>query len=146
MQRPIKPEDRGWDRRKTMAIVSELSQRGALIIPSFDNVGAFVYELEFPFNVALVTVSISIAEWQTNSDVVITNMTTFPVADRRKGYGSRIIGIITKWARHNKFNEIRATQVSNSHNQRFWERNGFILLPAPNPIGDLVLELTKPLQ
>lgn len=142
MQRLIRPEDRGWDREKTTAIVGELSRKGAQIAPSLDNIGAFDYVLVFPFNEIQVTVFISIADWQTNSGVVITNMTTLPATDRRKGYGSLAIRAIREWACHNKFNEIRATQVSDTDAQRFWERNGFILLPEPNPIGDLVLKLT----
>lgn len=117
-----------------------LALYGAEVVPnSFHNVGAFDYIVTFiPARDVRVTVCLSIADWQTESDVVITNMTTLPVEECGKGYGSRVIEIIIRWATVNHFNEIEAVQVSNPNAERFWERNGFEKLPEPNPIGNYV--------
>ena len=77
-------------------------------------------------------------DWQTNSDVVITNMTTLPKEKCRHGFGSDAVRIFLEWARENDLHEIRATQVGDSDSQRFWEKNGFVRCAEPNPCGDYV--------
>ncbi len=142
MDKPIRPEERGWDRKKIDETVGELSQDGAHIVSSLRNFGAFDYELTFcPSQGVQVTVFVSIGDWQTDSAITITEMTTLPETVRKKGYGSQAIKRIIEWARRHNFNEIRATQVSSPDARRFWEQNGFTYVTDPNPTGDLVLQL-----
>ena len=75
---------------------------------------------------------------QTDSDVVITNITTLPDLKRSHGFGSIAVQKLICWARENNLHEIRATQVGNRRSGRFWEKNGFIRCSDPNPCGDYV--------
>ncbi|MCE9643542.1 MAG: GNAT family N-acetyltransferase [Candidatus Andersenbacteria bacterium] len=77
-------------------------------------------------------------DWQTDSDVVITNITTLPDLKRGYGFGSIAVQKLICWARENNLHEIRATQVGDRNSQRFWEKNGFIRCSDPNPCGDYV--------
>ena len=139
MNRPIRPQDRGWEEAEVFRFIQELSEKCIKIYCNPKNVGGFEYVLTFcPNDQVRVTVAFCLADWQTDSDVVITNMTTLPEVEQGKGYGSQVIDIIIDWATRNKFNEVRAVQVSNPKAQNFWEKNGFIYLPEPNPTGDCV--------
>lgn len=77
-------------------------------------------------------------DWQTDSDVVITNMTTLPSEKCGEGFGSKALEIFISWARENNLHEIRATQVSSSRSKYFWEKNEFTRCADPNPCGDYV--------
>jgi len=125
-------------------MVEQLLSQGAMLSPRpphDHNVGAFEYTLRFFVGEAIVRVELSLKEWQTTSDVVITNITTVPVSERSKGSGSQAIARLIAWARHHRLNEIRAAQVNNPASERFWVRNGFVRCAAPNPTSDFVLVL-----
>ncbi len=75
---------------------------------------------------------------QTDSDVVIENITTLPDDKKRHGFGSKAIAKILQWATDRGLKEIRATQVAGEINKNFWEKNGFVLQKEPNPCRDFV--------
>ena len=143
MTKPIRPEERGWNRRDAFRAVGELAEKFDTITLGKSNSGAFEYELHiFPIKGVCVTITILLGDWQTNSDVVITNMTTLPESECRKGFGTHVIQALIGWAKKHSFNEIRATQINNIDSQRFWQRNNFVLVVEQNPTGDLVLKLS----
>lgn len=139
------PENFEAEREKADALVAQLERRGAVITPERQNVGAFEYQVQFPFEdeKAVVTIFLSLKERQTDSDVVITNMTTLPDTAKSKGLGSRVLEYVLDWANENGLNEVRATQVSNERSQKFWEKNGFKEIKGPNPTGDFVYKKEK---
>lgn len=125
-----------WD-----AKVSELEADGATIKPDLKDMGVFAYIATIPFESGIVvTIRFCLEDWQTDSDVVITNMTTLPDTKIRKGFGRKGLAHILNWARRHRLTEIRATQVRED-NRGFWEKNGFTLYPEPNPCKDLVLHI-----
>ncbi len=124
----FKPEDRAEKQKEIDAMVSQLESYGAEISgPNPENLGSFSYKAKFPFNENEVVVNIwfELKDWQTDSDVVITNMTTLPDDKKGGGFGSKALGLILEWAEKNNLKEIRATQISNDRSASFWENNGF---------------------
>lgn len=99
------------------------------------------YSAKFPAGETTVTVKIIMLDSQTDSDIVIANITVLPEADTGKGYGGEAIRRILAWAGQRRMNEVRATQVGNPQARKFWEKNGFLLAPEPNPCKDLVHRL-----
>ena len=106
--------------------------------PDINNVGSFDYVIQFLFGEARVTVYFCFCDHQVLSDVVITNMTTLPYEECSKGWGSKVVSYFLEWGRENGFKEIRATQVGNPRSEKFWEKNGFTVVPEPNDCGDWV--------
>ena len=98
---PSRPEDRGWKREDADSAVRRLvATHRACVIPDFMNVCAFEYNLTFRIEMGLiVTVNILLHEWQTDSNIVITNITTLPILERRKGYGSHVLAWLLEWAK-----------------------------------------------
>ncbi len=137
--RRVRPEDRWWHRGTFDRMIAQLKLQGAMIEPDRRNAGAFEYIIEFPFEArVMVTITLMLKEWQTTSDVVITQMTTLPEAERSKGFGGRALAQVVAWATRNKLNEVRATQVGKGGAERFWRRNGFAECPEPNPTRDFI--------
>jgi len=97
----------------------------------------------FEFDGALVTIGFNLKDWQTDSDVVITTITTLPETEYRKGHASRAVQKLLHWARDNGLNEVRATQVGNQASEAFWRSNGFVLCQMPNPCHDFVYLLSN---
>ncbi len=77
-------------------------------------------------------------DWQTDSDVVITNIGTVPSSAQRKGFASQAVQEVIAWAKEKDLHEIRATQVSDPAYEKFWEKNGFVRDAEPNDCGDYV--------
>lgn len=112
------------------------------VAPEQGTMHAYRLSFIFPEDVR-VTVRVLLHD-ETGSDVVITNMTTLPVAGKEdmthKGYGSKTIYSIIEWAKSQNLHEIRATQVGD-HVKDFWIKNDFTLVPEPNPTKDYVKSL-----
>lgn len=144
MAKAIKPEDRGWNREKIDSTIIDFCRRHDATCTSCPgNVGAFEYKLIFMPNTWMkLSTTIAIAEWQSDSDVVITNITLQPPTERRRGYGSSIVRELISWAKENGWNEIRATQVVNPSSKQFWIKNGFVFAPEPNQTSDFILKIT----
>lgn len=77
---------------------------------------------------------------QTDSDVVITNMTTLHENTRSNGFGSKAMQLFLAWAKQHNLHEIRAAQVADPRSQRFWIRNGFTKDTNPNPCTDFLYQ------
>lgn len=110
------------------------------------DVGSLHYIVKFLFKAdcILTTVRITLKDHQTDSDVVITNMTTLPEDRRGQGFGSKAITKILQWAADNHLREVRATQVA-QYNESFWSKNGFTKDEEPNPCNDFVISPTQPI-
>ena len=122
------------------ALVALLQNYGAKTLPKKEPhiLGALPYVAQFLFEGSgMVTIYFCLMDWQTDSDVVITNMTSFP---QISGYGKRAITNLLQWARDNSLKEVRATQVHES-NEGFWLKNGFEKCPPPNPCNDFVFPI-----
>ena len=98
MAREIRPKDRGWDRDKVNLVVAQLARNSGVVVETNQeevDIGSFQYVVGFRFEdvppLAKVTVFLSLAEYQTTSDVTITNMTTLPQTSCRHGFGSQAI-------------------------------------------------------
>lgn len=149
----ISPESRGWDREVVAKRISQLQRPTWKVEPDpggYTNAGAIEYKLVFKpkllagsDSVTKVVINILIGDWQVDSDIVITTMSTIPRKERGNEYGTQAIKALAGWAVRNNFNEIRATQVSNPKAVLFWERLGFNHLPPPNKTADYVLKLPQ---
>lgn len=147
------PEFRGWDREVVARRISQLQQptwKVELDPSGYTNTGAIDYKLVFKPKllagsdpVTKVAINILIGDWQVDSDIVITTMSTIPRKERGNEYGTQAIKALARWAVRNNFNEIRATQVSNPKAVLFWERLGFNCLPPPNKTADYILKLPQ---
>lgn len=104
-------------------------------------VGELPYVAKFRSASAVTTVRFVLKDYQTDSDVVITNITTLPEDQRGIGYGSMAVQVLVKWAVLNRFNEVRATQISGDINEAFWSKNGFVKCQQPNPCNDFVCDV-----
>lgn len=80
--------------------------------------------LTFPFGEAVTTIRIVLHD-SSGADLAITNMTTLPSTEKRKGHGSHAIEILLRWAVENKMTHIRAVQVEQG-NEPFWTKNSFV--------------------
>ncbi len=129
-------------RPATDTLVALLQNYGAVVEPQDPRetgVGVLPYVVSFPFpgESALVTMWIIFKDHQSDSDVVITNMTVQPETERRKGLGFKAVTSLLAWVRANNLKEVRATQVSQD-NEAFWMNNGFVKDEPPNPCNDFV--------
>lgn len=99
--------------------------------------GELPYAVQFNQDNATTTIRIVLRDHNApTSDLVITNMTTLPDAEKGKGYGSQAIEALLRWAKDNGMKEIRATQVSDPQSSNFWQKNGFT--KTGNQFGDHV--------
>ena len=118
-----------------------LENYGATVMPENSReVGSIPFIVTFNFDDdkdVKVTVRIIFKDHQTNSDVVITNMTTLPGNKKGMGFGSRAMEFFLKWAKDNNLKDVRATQVDTS-NENFWSKNGFVKAEGINPCNDFV--------
>lgn len=130
-------------REEKNVLVKLLHRYGAKTCPEDSpEIGALPYIVEFSFeDDVVVTLFIMLMDWQTDSDVVITNMTTLPTDKQNKGFGKKAINCFLQWARNNHLRDVRATQVSKD-NEGFWLKNGFLKCKEPNPCNDFILLLT----
>ncbi len=81
------------------------------------------YILTFSFENAVTTIRIVLKD-SSGADMVITNMTTLPIQETGKGYGSVALSILLEWALNNNLNDIRAVQVQ-GESEGFWVKNKF---------------------
>lgn len=135
-------------RPEVNALVALLQNYGAKTSPENSTiVGVLPYIVKFFFQEynAVTTIRIIFKDHQTDSDMVITNMTTLPSDKQREGLGSKAIRFILKWARDNNLKDVRATQVSKS-DEAFWRKNGFEKADEPNPCNDFVFSLINPIR
>lgn len=124
-------------------LAKRLEPAGAIVEPEVTNVvGELTYIARFPWpeQDAVTTLRFLLKDHQTDSDVVITNLTTLPEQKRGNGLGSQAVQRLLQWAADNYLNEVRATQVG-PENESFWRKNGFEKCPAPNPCNDFVHRL-----
>jgi len=106
-------------------------------------IGALRYVAKFQFDESVTNIYFLLKDYQVSSDVVITNMTTLPETQRRKGCGSKAVQAMRQWAIASNLNEIRATQIRSKENESFWLKNGFEKYPEPNPCNDFVFTVTR---
>ncbi|KKW11593.1 MAG: hypothetical protein UY50_C0010G0018 [Parcubacteria group bacterium GW2011_GWA2_49_9] len=130
------------EREAAFALVRELEQFGARVtIPESGkrNMGALSFQVTFPFQNegAEVNIFLLLKDWQVDSDVVITNMTTLPEDKRGVGLGGKALKFILDWATSHHF-DVCATQVGDPRSEKFWTDNGFALSQGANPTHDLV--------
>ncbi len=143
MKTIIRPEERGWDIREVNKKVIKLMQFGARVMRMTRNIGAFDYHLVFePERDVYVVIFMSIGDWQSEYNLIITDMMVIPIEYRRKGYGTTAISILAHWCSENDFTEIVATQVSDPNSIKFWEKNGFVRLPEPNQTSDYIRQIS----
>lgn len=123
------------------AMVIQLRDYGAQVQRHMEqDVGALNYEVQFADGEAQTTLFISLRDHQTDSDLVITHMTTLPDNEKGKGRGTRAIQKLLEWAKANNMKTVRAVQVSDPRSRTFWERNGFAAV-SKSVTGDYLLEL-----
>ncbi len=126
------------------ALIKQLESYGAVVAAKKTReVGSLPYTVTFRWSRerAITTIGVTLKDHQTESDVVITNMTTLPREKRRLGFGGQAVHRVIAWARECRFNEVRATQVSGA--ESFWRNNGFVQCPQPNPCNDFVYRLSS---
>lgn len=116
-------------------MVAELEQLGATVSKEKNEVGTYV--LSFDFGEAVTTMRIGLRDLESNADLLITAMTTLPENETGKGWGSRAIEILLRWAKANNLTDILAVQVQDAA-EGFWQKNGFEKIPEPNPTNDFV--------
>ncbi len=83
---------------------------------------------------AVIYIRFCLQDWQSDSEVVITNMTARP---KGKGFGSQALQRLLQWAHDNNFQTVEVVQV-NSKSESFWQKNGFEKYPEPNKCNDFV--------
>ena len=127
------------------ALADRLRQYGATVRPKKTNlVGELPYIAQFQLDDAITTITFLLKDHQTESDVVITNMTTLPPEKCRAGYGSQALQKLLRWAADNNLSEVRGTQVGSAESEQFCLKNGFEKCPEPNPCNDFVRKLNRP--
>lgn len=124
-------------------MVARLTDYGAVAVaPDFNEFGRLPsgelpYAVEFHEEGAVTTIRLVLKDHNApTSDLVITNMTTLPDLEKGKGYGSKAITALLRWAKDNGLKEVRATQVSDPQSANFWQKNGFVA--TGNHLGDHV--------
>lgn len=110
-------------------VVVELHAKLKRLCRAIPFVATFTYE-----NGAKTSIFFQLMSDQTDSDVVITHMTTLPESSCRYGFGSKTVQALLAWSKENNLHEIRATQVGDSASQGFWEKNGFVKCLYPDPL------------
>lgn len=124
------------------ALMFHLGEQGASIMPDEEQNAHdaasihYIAQFRYPDQV-VVTVFLMTMDHQTQSPVVIENMTTKPDNKRGQGFGRRTIAAIRTWAAECGVTEIRATQVDPS-NVGFWEKCGFRQAQDENRCNDFV--------
>ena len=134
-------------RPKIELLARDLERYGAIIaLHNTRDVSNIAYIARFhsPDNLAVTTIRLAFMDYQTESDIVITNITTLPDTEYRKGHGSCAVQLVLQWAKHHALNEVRATQIDrgNTAVQLFWKKNGFVRCTEPNPCNDFVCTLS----
>jgi len=117
-------------------VIGFLINYGALVEPDRLITGAYI--VKFPFKGGMTTLRIGLNDYS-GTDLVITNMTTLPESQRRRGFGSKALETILLWARINNFKSVRAVQIQ-KHNEHFWVKNGFARCEEPNPCNDFTYQ------
>ncbi|MCR4276378.1 MAG: hypothetical protein NUV90_03270 [Candidatus Parcubacteria bacterium] len=116
--------------------VALLSKYGATIEPDSHTAGAYI--LTFLLANAKTTIRISLHDYS-GADMVITHMTTLPDTAKNNGYGSSALQSLLTWASENNLADIQAVQVQRP-SERFWTKNGFAKMPAPNVCNDFAYQ------
>ena len=116
-EKPVAPED------PNIGIIRELENLGAKVEKRVNLEGAYV--ATFKFDTAVVTISFTLKDWQTGADLVIETLTTLPASEKGKGWGSRGVENLIRWAMANNLTDIKAVQVQ-ERNAGFWLKNGFV--------------------
>jgi hypothetical protein len=75
------------------------------------------------------------------ADIVITNVTTLPRENCKKGHGSVALKIFLDWAKKSGFKEVCATQVGPVG---FWTKRGFVRYAEPNQCNDFFFAISQP--
>ena len=116
-----------------MEILKELSTHCIITGDQFGQ--RDTYRVTFKFDQAVVTIRVAFRD-SSGADMAITNMTTLPENERRKGYGTRAIQMLLRCARTTgKFRDIRAVQVQRQKKvESFWAKVGFV--PMHNTTND----------
>lgn len=118
-------------------LVAELESLGVDIEKELDGMDAYV--ATFDFESVVTTIRFILNDRQTGADVVITHMTTLPDNEQGKGWGSKAVKTILRWAKANKLSNIQADQVQ-IESESFWTANGFVKSPEPNPTNVFVYQ------
>lgn len=118
-------------------LVAELESLGVHIEKELDGMDAYV--ATFDFESAVTTIRFILNDRQTGADVVITHMTTLPDNEQGKGWGSKAVKTILRWTKANGLTNIQADQVQ-EENESFWNKNGFVKSPEPNPTNVFVYQ------
>lgn len=92
------------------------------------------YALTFKGGDAIVTIRISFDDYS-GAELMITHMTTLPYDKTGRGHGSAAVEKLVAWAQSKGIHDIRATQI-HEENESFWQSNGFVKMPSPNPTND----------
>lgn len=74
---------------------------------------------------ARVTIRVLFDDEQSGADLVITNMTTLPDAEKNLGNGSAALQELLRLAQLSGFQNVIATQVQ-TPSEGFWEQNKFV--------------------
>lgn len=85
--------------------------------------GEDAYILSFAFPGGMTTIRIVLGD-TSGAQLAITNMTTLPNQETRKGHGTKALTSLLAWALDNKMSDIRAVQVQRQ-SEDFWTKNGF---------------------
>lgn len=89
---------------------------------------------------ATTTIRFVLLDHNCNSDIVITNITTYPVSRRRMGMGRSAVQALLRWGLDQGMKTARATQVQN---EEFFKKIGFVRADEPNPCNDFVRDIPK---
>ncbi len=82
------------------------------------------YVLSYNFTTSVVTIRIVLNDEQSGAEIAITNMTTLPCSEMRKGYGTNALTKLIELALLFGIQRVVAVQVQDQ-SERFWVKNGF---------------------
>ena len=116
--------------------LSALEAAGMRVIKDRLEMGAYILEKK---KEATVTIRIGLNDY-TGADMVITHMTTLPDDLKGRGRGSAVIQELLTTATARGMKDIRAVQVLKP-SETFWEKNGFVKAPEPNPTNDFLFKV-----
>lgn len=100
-------------------------------------VGCLPFKVSMEKEGAVTTIRFLLFDHNSNSDLVITNMTTLPEERQRQGMGMAAVRKLRAWAYDCGMQTVRATQVQ-QQSEGFWKRIGFTRASEPNPCNDYV--------
>jgi hypothetical protein len=110
----------------------DLQRYGAAVLHTKTNlVGSVPFVAEFHF----------MDHQRKTADIVITNVTTLPRENCKKGHGSVALKIFLDWAKKSGFKEVCATQVGPVG---FWTKRGFVRYAEPNQCNDFFFAISQP--